>query len=136
MKESKPIIPMIISILVVIGWLVFFVYYTFIWSTPFTFFQNLVITFISLLIAGGIAGLSWVTWGFWVGEEWFKSIAKEAGINPNDVDDEKISEIIHQFIGECAKEGRCSFDWNKAGTEIKANPQLKKELKQKFQECC
>ena len=136
MKESKPTISIVISIIGAIGWIAFFVYHFAVWSAPFTFFQNIVITLISLLITGGIVGLSWVTWGFWVGEEWFNSIAKESGIALNDANKEKISETIHQYIGECAKEGKCSFDWNKAGQEIKANPKLKQGLKDKLQKCC
>jgi hypothetical protein len=129
MKESRHIVPIMISILGVIGWIVFFVYHIFVWSAPFTFFQNIIITFISLIIAGGIVGLSWVTWGFWVGEEWFNSIVKEAGLDVNDVNKEKIGKKVHEYIGECAKEGRCSFNWIKAGPEIKADNQLKEGIK-------
>ena len=38
-------------LIVIVGWLIFISIHSFFWSTSFTFYQNLVITFDSLLVA-------------------------------------------------------------------------------------
>jgi hypothetical protein len=53
---------------------------------------------------------------------------KEADLQPKSDNQEKIDEIIHKYIGEQSSYGRCSADWKKASKEIKANPEMKKEL--------
>ena len=45
---------LVVVILVIIGWIVFISIHSFFWSTSFSFYQNLVITFDSLLVAGAI----------------------------------------------------------------------------------
>ena len=40
--------------IVIVGWIVFISLHSFLWSTSFTFYQNLVITFDSLLVAAAI----------------------------------------------------------------------------------
>jgi hypothetical protein len=45
--------------IVIIGWIFFISLHSFLWSTSFTFYQNLVITFDSLLIAA-VVGLGLV----------------------------------------------------------------------------
>lgn len=68
MSERKPIIPIAVSILVFIGWLIFILFFTLFWSTDFTFFQNIMITVISLIIVGLLIGLGWIVWGMRYGE--------------------------------------------------------------------
>ena len=45
---------MMALIIVIVGWIVFISIHSFLWSTSFTFYQNLVITFDSLLVATAI----------------------------------------------------------------------------------
>jgi hypothetical protein len=53
---------------------------------------------------------------------------KEADVQLEAHNQEKIDKIIHNYIGEQSSYGRCSADWKKASKEIKANPEMKKEL--------
>ncbi len=132
-KEPQPVIPIVISILGAIGWLVFILWHTFFWSTSFTLFQNIVIAISSFLVVAALMGLTWVVWGFRAGEKWFSSVLKEAGIDVTDENEEKIAKVIHEYIGECARTGRCSFNWTKASKEIEADEQMKKGLKERLQ---
>lgn len=65
--------------------------------------------------------------------KWFNNILKEAGIEVTDENREEIDEVIHQYVSEQAKYGRCSKDWSKARNEIKANAEMRKELVEKLQ---
>jgi hypothetical protein len=60
--------------------------------------------------------------------KWFGNILKEAEVEPNDKNKEKIDAIIHKYIGEQSNYGRCSADWRKARKEIEANEKMRKEL--------
>jgi hypothetical protein len=60
--------------------------------------------------------------------KWFSSVLKEADVQLEAHNQEKIDKVIHQYIGEQSSYGRCSADWKKASKEIKANPEMKKEL--------
>lgn len=52
-----------VTILLGAAWLVFILLFAAFWSIPYTFFQNLVIVFVSLVILlAGIAAL-WASWG-------------------------------------------------------------------------
>jgi hypothetical protein len=59
-----PLAPIVVSIVGVIGWLVFILLYALFWSKGFSLFQNLTVTVASLLIVGLVIGLVWVVWGF------------------------------------------------------------------------
>jgi len=63
-KEPSPFIPLVISILAGIGWAIFMLIYTLYWSSDFTFFQNIVIILLSLVVVGGFLSLMWVVWAF------------------------------------------------------------------------
>ncbi len=64
---------------------------------------------------------------------WFKGVLKEAGIEVTDENGEKISEVIHEVIGETFKYERCSGDWRKVGKQIKTDDNEKKKLLGKLQ---
>ena len=64
--------------------------------------------------------------------KWFNRVLKEAEINVTDANKGKIDEVIHKYIGEQSRYGRCSPDWRKARKEIKANSQMRNELIQKL----
>jgi ABC-type iron transport system FetAB ATPase subunit len=53
---------------------------------------------------------------------------KEADVQLEAHNQEKIDKIIHKYIGEQSSYGRCSADWKKASKEIKANPEMKNDL--------
>ena len=60
--------------------------------------------------------------------KWFSGVLKEADVQVTETNQERIDRFIHECIGDQSKYGRCSSDWKKASKEIKANPELKKEL--------
>ena len=62
-KYEGSIAPIVFSILGVIVWLVFILLYALYWSKGFSLFQNVIVTIVSLAIAGLLIGLMWVVWG-------------------------------------------------------------------------
>ncbi len=64
--------------------------------------------------------------------KWFDSILKEAGIEVTEENREKIDEIIHQYVSEQARYGRCSVDWRKARKKIQADEQMRQGLIEKL----
>ena len=64
--------------------------------------------------------------------KWFNKVLEEAGIEVTDENREKIDEIIHDYISEQSRYGRCSADWRKARKEIQADEQMKQELIEKL----
>lgn len=65
--------------------------------------------------------------------KWFNKVLKEARIEVTDENREKVDEVIHQYIGEQSRYGRCSADWRKARREIQADEQMKGELVERLQ---
>jgi len=63
-KEANPFIPIVITIIAGIGWVIFMLLHVVYWSPDFTFFQNIVIALLSLVLVGGFIGLMWVVWAF------------------------------------------------------------------------
>lgn len=59
---------------------------------------------------------------------WFNSVLKEAGVEVTEENEEKVEEVIHKFIGETSKYGRCSHDWRKVGKIIKTDETERKKL--------
>jgi small-conductance mechanosensitive channel len=73
-KRSKryegPVAPVIASLLIVIAWCVFILFYALYWSTGFNVYQNLIVTVVSLIITGIVIGIMWVIMsprGYWRG---------------------------------------------------------------------
>ncbi len=60
--------------------------------------------------------------------KWFNGVLKDAGIEITDENKEKVDDLIHNYIGEQARYGRCSANWRKARKEINANEELRNEL--------
>jgi len=60
--------------------------------------------------------------------KWFGTVMKEAGVEVNDKNKEKIDAVIHKYIGEQSSYGRCSADWKKAKKEVAADEKMKAEL--------
>ena len=57
---------------------------------------------------------------------------KDEEVNTNN-NKEKIDELIHEYIGEQSKYGRCSADWRKARKEVQADEKMRQELVEKLQ---
>ena len=68
MSAKKPILPIAISILIVIGWLVFILLFNYFLLIDVTFFQNIIITIVSFLVIGLLIGLTCAVWSFRAGE--------------------------------------------------------------------
>jgi hypothetical protein len=62
-QSEGSIAPIVFSIVGVIAWLVFILIYALFWSNGFSLFQNIIVTMVSLAIAGLLIGLMWVIWG-------------------------------------------------------------------------
>jgi prepilin signal peptidase PulO-like enzyme (type II secretory pathway) len=62
-KRHMPLAPIIVSFLAIAVWLVFILLYALYWSTGFSWFQNIIVTIVSLLLVGLLIGLMWTVWG-------------------------------------------------------------------------
>ena len=51
------------SIVCLIGWLVFILYFALYQSNSFSVFQNVIVTIVSLIITGLVIGLIWLVYG-------------------------------------------------------------------------
>jgi len=60
--------PIVLSIIGVVVWLVFILLYALYWSNGFSLFQNVIVTIVSLAIAGLLIGLMWLPWFHLSGE--------------------------------------------------------------------
>lgn len=58
-----PLMPIIGSIIILLGWLVFILFYALYWSNDFSVFQNIIVTIVSLAITALLIGLLWIVWG-------------------------------------------------------------------------
>jgi len=63
-KFHRPFVPIVLSILGLVAWLLFILVYALWWSNSFSLFQNIIVTIVSLLVTGLLLGLIWVVWGF------------------------------------------------------------------------
>jgi Kef-type K+ transport system membrane component KefB len=61
-RYEGPIAPIVASIVGIIAWLVFILVYALFWSKSFDLFQNIIVTIVSLSIAGLVIGLMWLIW--------------------------------------------------------------------------
>jgi high-affinity Fe2+/Pb2+ permease len=68
----RPTVPIVATILTVIAWLVFILLYALYWSNGFSIFQNVIVTVVSLVIAGLVIGLEWVVWGMRHARRWMR----------------------------------------------------------------
>jgi hypothetical protein len=51
------------TILMITAWLVFILIYAFVWSAPYSLFQNVVIFIASLIALFGLIAALWAGWG-------------------------------------------------------------------------
>ena len=66
-KPKPPFVPTVVSILALIVWVIFLLWFIVSLSPDFDLFQNIVISLGSLLLVGLVVGLMWVVWGFTAG---------------------------------------------------------------------
>jgi hypothetical protein len=64
--------------------------------------------------------------------KWFGKVLDEAGLEVREENAEAIEEVIHEYVGEQSKYGRCSADWRKARKEVQADPDMRAELVEKL----
>ncbi len=62
-EHNRPLLPIVVSILALVAWLIFILLYALFWSNGFSLFQNVIVTVVSLIITGLLIGLGWVVWG-------------------------------------------------------------------------
>jgi hypothetical protein len=62
-KGRMPFAPIILSFLAVAVWLVFILLYALYWSTGFSWFQNIIVTIVSLALMALVVGMMWMIWG-------------------------------------------------------------------------
>lgn len=62
-RYEGPVAPIIASILGIMAWCIFILFYALFWSLGFNWFQNLIVTVVSLVVTGLAIGLMWVLFG-------------------------------------------------------------------------
>jgi hypothetical protein len=55
--------PIVVSILAIVIWLIFILLFALYWSNGFSTFQNVIVTIVSLVITCMLIGVMWVVWG-------------------------------------------------------------------------
>ena len=67
-----------LSIISVVGWLIFLIIWLFFYASDFNVYQNIAIFIVSILAFGGIMGATWAPWGIKHGDKFENSsIGKE-----------------------------------------------------------
>jgi hypothetical protein len=64
--------------------------------------------------------------------KWFNGVLKEAEVSITDANKSEIDQIIHKYVSEQSRYGRCSADWRKARKEINESPEMRRKLIQKL----
>ena len=62
-KQHMPLGLMILSFVAIGLWLVFILLYALFWSTGFNWFQNIIVTIVSIVLVGLVVGAAWTVWG-------------------------------------------------------------------------
>ena len=62
-RYEGPVAPIVASILGIMAWCIFILFYALYWSLGFNWFQNLIVTVVSLVVTGLAIGLMWVLLG-------------------------------------------------------------------------
>jgi len=70
--HTRPLGGIILTMVAVIAWLVFILFYALFWSGNYNLFQNIVVTVVTLGITGVVIALGWVIWGFRHVRRWKK----------------------------------------------------------------
>ncbi|HYA78489.1 MAG TPA: hypothetical protein VEF91_07205 [Verrucomicrobiae bacterium] len=62
-RKSGPFAPIVVSMVGVLMWLMFILFFALYWSKSYSLFQNIVVFVVSLCITGLLLGLMWIIWG-------------------------------------------------------------------------
>ena len=62
-RSGFPFVPIVISIIGVLAWLIFILFFALFWSKGYNLFQDIVVFFATLCIAAVVLGLMWLIWG-------------------------------------------------------------------------
>jgi magnesium-transporting ATPase (P-type) len=62
-KKHMPVGPIIVTFVAIALWLTFILFYALFWSTGFNWFQNIVVTIVSIVLVGLVLGATWMIWG-------------------------------------------------------------------------
>ena len=58
-----PVGPIIVTFVVIALWLTFILFYALFCSTGFNWFQNIIVTIVSIVLVGLVLGAAWMIWG-------------------------------------------------------------------------
>ncbi|MGD0646307.1 MAG: hypothetical protein ABSA75_15550 [Candidatus Bathyarchaeia archaeon] len=62
-RKSGLFIPIVVSIVGILVWLIFILIFALFWSKDYSLFQDIVFFIVSLCITGLLLGLMWIIWG-------------------------------------------------------------------------
>jgi amino acid transporter len=62
-KSGFPLAPIVASIVGVLVWLIFILFFALFWSKGYNLFQDIVVLLATLFIAALVIGLMWIIWG-------------------------------------------------------------------------
>jgi hypothetical protein len=71
-EHTRPVGGIILTMVAIIVWLVFILFYALFWSGGYNLFQNIVVTVVTLGITAIVVALGWVIWGFRHVRQWKK----------------------------------------------------------------
>jgi len=63
-KDEAPFLPIVMTLIVFMGWAILMLLHVLFWSEHFNLFQNIVILVLSLVIVGCALGIPWMYWIF------------------------------------------------------------------------
>jgi len=72
-----------LSIISVVGWLIFLIMWLFFYATNYNVYQNIAIFIVSILAFGGIMGATWAPWGIKHGHKFEKKSGIRKEISDN-----------------------------------------------------
>ena len=72
---STPFAPILATMVGVIVWLIFILFYALDWSKNYSLFQNIVVFIVSVCVTGIVIGMIWIIWGrnryhWWTRQYW------------------------------------------------------------------
>ena len=62
-RKSGPFVPIVISIVGILAWLIFILFFALFWSNNYNLFQDIVVFIATLCITALVLGLMWLIWG-------------------------------------------------------------------------
>lgn len=71
-EHARPVGGIVLTLVAVLAWLIFILLYALYWSNSYSFFQNIVVTVVSLGITAMVIAIGWVVWGFRYVRNWGK----------------------------------------------------------------